>query len=98
MKGLVVQTTFKGIPLNSAFVKVNYLSGDMERIAYSLSVYASSEAYKEGISPLDIIQDERFYFKSSMDEDSKHMFSQIYEHVKTLEGYESATDTEIEVD
>lgn len=76
---------FKGLTINSAYLKIDSLSGNKNSMDINLGVYANKDSNES--------LEQRFYnFAPSVADTAPNTFKQGYEYLKTLDEYKDAVD------
>lgn len=81
--------TQSGILVRNAYFRVDTINGNKDRISFSLNCYRSQQAFADGLSPIEVRQ---YNFTPKLESGSPNIFTQCYEHAKSMDGYRDAED------
>lgn len=75
-----------GLKVEKAYIRISYFSGTESRVDFNADAYISEGAFNEGKTPIST-----FSYSMEFDKD-RNLFSQMYEHLRSLPEYKNAID------
>lgn len=82
-------TLNSGINVTNAYSRIEIIEGGKDQLDIVVMSYLNQSAIQENKEPLAVV---RYTFVPNIGSTSLNFFVQGYEHLKTLPGYEGATD------
>lgn len=84
--------TASGINVRFAYHVISYVEGDGQSMSITVKVYASKEIFDSNpdVQPLEV---KNYYFVPDTSRDSKNIFIQGLEHLKSLPEYANLIET-----
>lgn len=87
--GFKMNTNFKGFEVPETYIRIDTISGYKGGLDISVNSYASQSAFEANEGYLE---QKKYTFVPSVEDDSPNFIKQGYEYLKTLSEYADAVD------